>query len=82
MLSNELLLEKGFKLNTYPEGKFYEFETKEDDIMSKILGNDYIGDEEIVILQLKEDFTGIVLCVDTNNYTLSIGELEEILESL
>jgi hypothetical protein len=50
MITGELLIKKGFKLNTYPEGKFYEFETKDEEVMQRILGDDYYEDTNIVIL--------------------------------
>ena len=82
MLTRELLLEKGFKLNTYPEGKYFEFVTKDDEVMEKILGNDYESDEETVILQLKEDFSNKLLCEDANVWDLTDEQFMEILERL
>lgn len=82
MLSKELLLKKGFKLNTYPEGKYFEFVTKNDEVMEKILGKDYIGDEESVILQLKEDFSNKLLCENANVWDLTYEQFMEILGKL
>ena len=82
MLTRELLLEKGFKLNTYPEGKYFEFVTKDDEVMEKILGNDYESDEETVILQLKEDFSNKLLCEDAKVWDLTDEQFMEILERL
>lgn len=80
MLSKELLLEKGFELNTYPQGKYFEFVTKDDEVMEKILGEDYTRDEESVILQLKEDFSNKLLCEDANVWDLTDEQFMEILE--
>ena len=80
MLTHELLINKGFKLNKYPEGKYYEFTTKEDELMSKILKDDYDETTSELIIQLKEDFTNKIMCVDCNVWNLSDIELEDILE--
>jgi hypothetical protein len=82
MLSHELLINKGFKLNTYPQGKYYEYENKDNTIIEVVMGDDYFGDEENIVLQLKEDFSGKVLAVDCNNWVLSDKEFEDILEKL
>lgn len=41
-----------------------------------------LGDEESVILQLKEDFSNIVLCEDANVWDLNREQFIEILEKL
>jgi hypothetical protein len=82
MLSKELLLSKGFELNTYPQGKYFEFVTTDTEVMEKILGEDYMGDEESVILQLKEDFSNKILCEDTNIWDLTDEQFMDILEKL
>lgn len=82
IISKELLLEKGFELNTYPQGNYFEFVTKDDDTMAKILDKDYMGDEESVILQLKEDFSNILLCEDANVWNLNDIEFSEIIKKL
>jgi hypothetical protein len=82
MLSKELLLKKGFELNTYPQGKYYEFVTTNNKVIENILGDDYMGDEESVILQLKEDFSNKLLCEDANVWDLTDEQFMEILEKL
>jgi hypothetical protein len=82
MLTKELLLEKGFELNTYPQGKYFEFVTKDDKVIEKILTSDYMGDEETVILQLKEDFSNKLFCEDANVWDLTNEQFMEILEKL
>lgn len=82
MSAHELLINKGFKLNKYPEGKYYEFTTKEDELMSKILKDDYDGMTSVVIIQLKEDFTNKIMCVDCNVWNLSDIEFENILKEI
>lgn len=85
MLTHELLLNKGFSLNTYPQGKYYEFQTTEDSIIEKILitakyGYDPSFLDETVILQMKEDFTRKIICIDGNVWDLTDEELDKILE--
>lgn len=82
MLSHELLVSKGFSLNEYPEGKYYEFSTTDDDVISNILDDEYMGDEEKVILQLKENFSNKLICVDGNVWNLPDAELDKILDKM
>jgi hypothetical protein len=82
MLNKEILIQKGFELNEYPEGRFFELCTTEENKMVNILGDDYRGDENTVILQLKEDFTNKLLCVDCNVWNLTDAEFEQILNNI
>ena len=75
-------LEKGFELNTYPEGKYFEFVTKDDKVIEKILGKDYTGDEETAILQLKEDCSNKIICIDSNVWDLTNEQFMGILKTL
>ena len=81
MLNHELLINKGFKLNEYPEGKFYELTiqnpTQE---LSDVLEYDY--DPEMqgqVIIQIKEDFLNTVVAIDGEVLDMSVEELEKAL---
>lgn len=58
----EKLLQKGFKLNIYPEGKYYEYETHNIDIIKKLI-EDLYGDEVKAILQCDENIENCKLCV-------------------
>lgn len=78
----ELLLSKGFKLNQYPQGKFYEYETCDENIMQNILGNDYFGDEENLIIQISEDLSKKKICANCNVWELGDKELEAIVSSI
>jgi hypothetical protein len=87
MLSHELLINKGFELNQYTEGNFYELTEVNEVRVANILDScklEYDPEwiDEKVILQLKEDFTNILICIDCNTWDLSEQELEKILEVL
>ena len=58
----EKLSQKGFKLNIYPEGKYYEYETHNIDIIKKLI-EDLYGDEVKAILQCDENIENCKLCV-------------------
>lgn len=81
MLNNELMINKGFSLNEYPEGKFYErtIENPDDELL-KVLS--YQHEAEKVILQTKEDFTNIVVMIDLDLWNLSNDQFCEILKAL
>jgi len=79
MLNHELLISKGFNLNKYPEGKYYEFSTKDDGVISKILKDDYNEMTDEVIIQMEENFSNKIMCVDGNVWELNDIEFEEIL---
>jgi hypothetical protein len=79
---NKELLNKGFELNSYTEGKFYELTTTESATIEKILNEDYRGDEETVVLQLKEDLSNKIICVDSNVCILGNEEFVEIINRL
>ena len=75
----KILLEKGFSLNSYPEGKFWEIKITEDEekkvrvcnYVSAILDVFVAGEEvETVILQCSEDFTYCIFYFDCNIYQI------------
>lgn len=82
MLTSELLINKGFKLNSYPEGKFYELEAKDENTLSKILGDNYMGDEEWGVLQIDENFKNAKLCVDCDTWDLTNDDFEKFVNKL
>lgn len=72
-----LLKSKGFALNEYPEGKYYEYTDKNADDntlnIARLFG--YSGDgADMVILQCDENFENCVLYVDLNLWHLSSDE--------
>lgn len=77
---NKLIKEKGFFLNTYPEGKFWEFivtkdENKKEHIC-KVFGADIelfdhdTTDIDTLILQCAEDFTKCLFYYDCNSFDM------------
>ena len=72
---NKLLKEKGFSLNTYSEGKFWELVVSEDeskkDHICKIFGFDSsIIDIDTLILQCSETFTKCTFYYDCNPFEI------------
>jgi hypothetical protein len=87
MLTHEKLINKGFELNEYKEGKYYELEETEETKIQKILmvaDVDYNPEsiDEKVILQTKEDFNNPLICVDCDVWELTEEEFESILDAL
>lgn len=82
-ITKKLLKQKGFKLNTYPKGKFWEYETKDKKIIENILQEDSFGDENVVCLQLKEDYSDKKLAADSNVWEIETEkEFLDILERM
>lgn len=87
----ELLRSKGFELNTYPEGRFWELvvETDEDKkreickIFNAVI-DDYIGftDIETVVLQVNETFKHCVFCYDCNDWDVGTQEFMDCIAKL
>lgn len=82
----ELLESKGFSLNTYPEGKFWEFVVETDEGLKKKICNifqadieEYIGniDVDTLILQCAEDFTKCLFYYDCNSFDMKTEEFME-----
>ncbi len=87
MLTHELLINIGFKLNEYPEGKFYELVETEEIKVEKILiaakvDYDPTNIDEEVVLQMKEDFTNKLICVGGNVWELDDYEFKPIIKAL
>lgn len=77
----EKLLIKGFKLNTYSEGKYYEYITNDTNVMKK-LADELFGDEEILILQCDYNFENCKMCIDTYIWDLEQNEFMILVEKL
>lgn len=77
----EKLLQKGFKLNTYPEGKYYEYITSNTNVMEK-LADELFGDEEILVLQCDDNFENCKMCIDANIWDLEQNEFMKLVEEL
>ena len=77
----EKLLIKGFKLNIYSEGKYYEYITNDINIIEKLV-DELFGDEEILILQCDENFENCKMCIDTNIWDLEQYEFMKLVEEL
>lgn len=82
----ELLSAKGFKLNEYPEGKFWELEVKNDEELKekicKVFGADielFVNGTDIdtLILQCAEDFTHCLFYYDCNPFDMETDEFFE-----
>lgn len=79
----KLLQTKGFSLNTYPEGKFWELEVKEDEELKRKICKAFQADIELfddgvdidmLILQCAEDFTSCVFFYDCNFWNMETEE--------
>ena len=89
---SNLLKEKGFVLNTYPEGKFWELVVKDNEKrkehICKIFGAD-IGlhsskmvDIDTLILQCTESFTKCIFYYDCNPFNMDTEEFIKCVESI
>ena len=84
MLKHEVLISKGFELNTYNGDKYYELVATDSNLVERIMkasNYDYNPEyhEEKVILQIREDFESIILCIDCNVWNLTEEEIVDIL---
>ena len=75
----ELLESKGFSLNEYPEGKFWEFVVKDDEGLEEKLCKifrasvDFVSqgtDIDTLILQCAEDFSKCLFYYDCNPFDM------------
>lgn len=87
----ELLLRKGFSLNEYPEGNFWELEVREDEELKEriceVFGADielFISgtDVDALILQCKEDFTKCLFYYDCNPFYMETEEFIKCINEL
>ena len=86
-----LLKSKGFDLNEYPEGKFWEYEVKDNELlkekMCKIfqVSIDILSDGtdiDTLILQCVEDFSRCLFYYDCNSFDMEIDEFMECIEKM
>ena len=79
----ELLRNKGFSLNNYPEGKFWELTVEEDESLKvkicKIFNAEIEvtvngSDIETLILQCSEDFTRCIFYYDCNPFDVETDD--------
>ncbi len=78
-----LLIKKGFSLNSYPEGKFWELEIKNDEELKnkicKVFGANieiFVNGTDIdtLILQCTENFTKCIFYYDCNPFDMETKE--------
>lgn len=83
-----LLQAKGFSLNEYPEGKFWEFLLEDDEEQKKKICNIFKADIDLfvqgtdietLILQCAEDFTRCLFFYDCNPFDM---ETEDFMECI
>ena len=88
---SKLLLSKGFSLNTYPDGKFWEFVVKDDESLKEKLCSIFRAEIEIftdgtdintLILQCREDFNGCLFYYDCNCFDMSTEEFMQCVEKM
>ena len=89
---NNLLKEKGFSLNTYPKGKFWELVVTDNEPLKihlcKIFGADIelfdtnIADIDTLILQCAEDFTKCLFYYDCNPFDMKTETFMKCVENI
>lgn len=88
---NELLESKGFSLNEYPEGKFWEFVVKDDENLKERICKIFQADMELfvngtdidtLILQCAEDFTKCLFYYDCNPFNMDTEEFMKCVEQI
>lgn len=87
-----LLLSKGFTLNSYPEGKFWELQvTNNEKLKQRIckafqadieLFNNTITDIDTLILQCAEDFTKCIFFYDCNPFDMETIDFMNCVEKI
>lgn len=79
----KLLQSKGFSFNAYPEGKFWELEVKDDELLKEKICKIFKADIELfvdgtdidtLILQCAEDFTRCIFYYDCNPFDMETEE--------
>lgn len=87
----ELLRNKGFSLNTYPEGRFWELTIEEDENLKvkicKIFNAEIEvivngSDVETLILQCAEDFTKCIFYYDCNPFDMETEKFMKCVEKI
>lgn len=87
----QLLTAKGFSLNEYPEGKFWELVIKDDEKLKekicRVFGANielFVNGTDIdtLILQCAEDFTKCLFYYDCNPFDMSTEEFMECVSEI
>ena len=87
----ELLKSKGFVLNDYPEGKFWELTVEDDEVLKERICKNFKADIELfvdgvdietLILQCAEDFTKCIFYYDCNPFDMEIDDFMKCVERL
>ncbi len=87
----ELLKRKGFSLNTYPEGKFWELEINDDKTLKEKVCDIFKAnielfvdgtDIETLILQCAEDFTKCIFYYDCNPFDMETDDFMKCVEMI
>lgn len=90
-IMEELLQSKGFILNTYPEGRFWELEVKDDELLKEQICKIFKAeielfvngsDIETLILQCAEDFTKCIFYYDCNPFDVRTEEFMKCVEKI
>ena len=89
---SNLLKEKGFILNTYPEGKFWELVVTDDEDKKKHICRVFEADIELIdsdttdidtlILQCAEDFINCIFYYDCNSFDMETETFMKCVESM
>lgn len=88
---DELLESKGFSLNEYQEGKFWEFVVENDEDLNNRLCKIFGADNEIfvtgpdidtIILQCAEDFTKCLFYYDCHQFYMETEEFMKCVEQI
>ena len=86
-----LLNSKGFKLNEYPEGKFWEYEVKDDELQKENICEIFQASIDIssdgtdintLILQCAEDFSHCLFYYDCNSFDMETDEFMRCIEKM
>lgn len=89
---SNLLKEKGFILNTYPEGKFWELVITKDENKKELICKVFEADIELfdsnttdidtLILQCAEDFTKCLFYYDCNPFDMETKTFMKCVENM
>lgn len=88
----ELLKSKGFELNSYPEGKYWEFVVSDDEELKYHICKAFqadvdlfdsgIADIDTLILQCAEDFSKCLFYYDCNPFDMGTEEFMKDVEKI
>lgn len=87
----KLLQSKGFSLNTYPEGKFWELVIKDDELLKEKICEIFKADIDlfvngtdinILILQCAENFTKCIFYYDCDPFDMDTDDFMKCVEKM